>query len=118
MDKLEKGKRATEKTLEKIGDVPISEIPAEMIERGRAATESLIAKYGHLTVRAINLYQQKAQTKQIIHFCLRYCKSVYYSLNHRLRYSRPDPIHPPHLLHGILHLELLGDAFGGGIVFN
>lgn len=54
MDKLEKGKRATEKTLEKIGDVPISEIPAEMIERGRAATESLIAKYGHLTVRAIN----------------------------------------------------------------
>ena len=50
MDKLEKGKRATEKTLEKIGDVPISEIPAEMIERGRAATESLIAKYGHLTV--------------------------------------------------------------------
>ena len=62
--------------------------------------------------------QQKAQTKQIIHFCLRYCKSVYYSLNHRLRYSRPDPIHPPHLLHGILHLELLGDAFGGGIVFN
>ena len=54
MDKLEKGKKATEKTLEKIGDVPISEIPAEMIERGRAATESLIAKYGHLTVRAIN----------------------------------------------------------------
>lgn len=54
MDKLEKGKRATEKTLEKIGDVPISEIPAEMIERGQAATESLIAKYGHLTVRAIN----------------------------------------------------------------
>lgn len=54
MDKLEKGKKAIEKTLEKIGDVPISEIPAEMIERGRAATESLIAKYGHLTVRAIN----------------------------------------------------------------
>ncbi|MBO4870249.1 MAG: hypothetical protein J5585_11115 [Clostridia bacterium] len=54
MGKLEKGKKAIEKTLEKIGDVPISEIPAEMIERGRAATESLIAKYGHLTVRAIN----------------------------------------------------------------
>lgn len=54
MDKLEKGKKAIEKTLEKIGDVPISEIPAEMIERGRAATESLIAKYGHLTVRATN----------------------------------------------------------------
>lgn len=54
MDKLEKGKKAIEKTLEKIGDMPISEIPAEMIERGRAATEALIAKYGHLTVRATN----------------------------------------------------------------
>lgn len=54
MDKLEKGKKAIEKTLEKIGDVPINEIPAEMIERGRAATESLIAKYGNLAVRATN----------------------------------------------------------------
>jgi len=54
MDKLEKGKKATEKTLEKIGDMPISEMPTEMIEQGKAATEVLIKKIGHFPMSTIN----------------------------------------------------------------
>lgn len=54
MGKLEDRKKAFEKIHEKIGDMPISEIPAEMIERGKEATEATINKYGHLPVRAIN----------------------------------------------------------------
>jgi len=33
-------------------------------------------------------------------------------------YPLSDPIHPPYPLHRILRLELLGDAFGGSIVFD
>ena len=54
MDKLKDGEEAFEKTLGEIGDMQISELPAEMIERGQAATESLIGKYGHLPTSAIN----------------------------------------------------------------
>lgn len=54
MDKLEKGKKATEKTLEKIGDMPISEMPTELIEQGKAATEVLIEKIGHFPMSTIN----------------------------------------------------------------
>ena len=53
MGKLEDGKKAFEKIQRKNGDMPISEISAEMIERGQAATESLIAKYGHSTVNSV-----------------------------------------------------------------
>ena len=44
MDKLEKGKRATEKPLEKSGEGPIGEKPAKRIVRGRGATECLVAR--------------------------------------------------------------------------
>lgn len=54
MNKLEKGKKATEKTLEKIGDMPISEMPTELIEQGKAATEVLIEKIGHFPMSTIN----------------------------------------------------------------
>ena len=53
MDKLKDGEEAFEKTLGEIGDMQISELPAEMIERGQAASESLVEKYGHLPVKAI-----------------------------------------------------------------
>ena len=54
MGKLEDGKKAFEKIQGEIGAIPISEIPAGMIERGKEATEATINKYGHLPVRAIN----------------------------------------------------------------
>ena len=43
---------------------------------------------------------------------------VYCVLYHNLRHSLPDPIHPPYPLHRLLCLELLGDTFGGGTVFD
>ena len=43
---------------------------------------------------------------------------VYKFLSHNLHRPRPNPIHPPYPLHGHLRLELLGNAFGGSIVFD
>ena len=38
-------------------------------------------------------------------------------INH-LRHSHPEPIHPPHPFHWLLRFKLLGDAFGGSVVFD
>ena len=54
MHKLGDRGKAFQKIFEENGDMPISEIPAEMIEQGKTATEELLEKYGHLPVSAMN----------------------------------------------------------------
>jgi len=43
---------------------------------------------------------------------------MYDCIRHQFYYTCSNSIHPPYPLHRILCLELLVDAFGGGIVFD